>query len=197
MPFQKEIDGAQAQVNLARNELSILTEKTESAVARLEAAKKDITELADTIKQKKQQKKQLLQDIEATTSKYKETEKEFVVWKNRPHIGFWLFLEFVRLWHCSHSTNWKSKRKSGWIKKNFEPEPVPKQSPSEANGPQEEGTIFPESLITEFTELYLHSVFWLILVLVAWHLWSFRKLGNNWRSKEVWRRYYHSLPSSG
>jgi chromosome segregation ATPase len=79
MPFQKEIDAAQAQVNLASNELAIFTEKSTSAQKKLEQAKKDVAELSNTIDLKKKERKQVSADIDAINASHTAAEKELGV----------------------------------------------------------------------------------------------------------------------
>lgn len=89
MPFQKEIDAAQAQLDLSNNERKIFLSKSEAAVAKLQATKDDISGLTDTIHEQQRREKQIKKELSQFERDLQANEKELEV--------LWHFIVFANI----------------------------------------------------------------------------------------------------
>lgn len=76
IPFQKDIDEAQAALDLSNSELDIFTKESEEIKNRIKTAKSDLDELQVTIKEREQRKKQIMKEISSLQSDQKTKEAE-------------------------------------------------------------------------------------------------------------------------
>lgn len=79
MPFQKEIDAAQAKVDLCSNEMKIFMSKSQDAEAKLKAAREDIAKLSRTILERQKRGKQITKELKQSEIDIKEKERELEV----------------------------------------------------------------------------------------------------------------------
>jgi chromosome segregation ATPase len=79
MPFQKEIDSAQGELDLANNEKNIFLSKSEAAEAKLRAATSDIESLKETIAGRGKRGKQIEKEIAQCKFDLQQKEEELEV----------------------------------------------------------------------------------------------------------------------